>query len=83
MLYALLKSKMVLEDYNQKELAEKLNMNAPTLSSRLHGKYPFDIDTIYNICDILNIPYSDIPLYFPKGGKGITQAEKKQKIIRL
>ncbi len=83
MLYVTLKSKMVLENYNQKELAAAINMNPPTLSSRFHGTYPFDMDTVYAICDTLNIAYTDIPIYFPKGGKGLTQAQKEQKLIKL
>ena len=26
------------------------------------------MDDVYRICDFLNIPYSEIPEYFPPGG---------------
>jgi transcriptional regulator with XRE-family HTH domain len=47
-------------------IAEKIKINASTLSQKLMAESPFTLSEIYNICDVLNIPDKDINKYFPK-----------------
>lgn len=52
--------------YYSKDIAAALHMAAGGLSARLNGKTPWNLSEIYEICDLLKIPYSEIPAYFPK-----------------
>ena len=45
---------------SQKELAEKLNINASSVSQWEIGKNSIDINNLYNICKILDISFNDI-----------------------
>jgi hypothetical protein len=35
----------------------------------MRGRKPWNIEEIYTLCDMLDIPYVEIPDYFPRGGK--------------
>lgn len=44
--------------------AEALGMSRSQLSDRLNGKTDFQLDEIYAICELLNIPATEIGRYF-------------------
>ena len=44
--------------------AEALNLSRSQLSDRLTGKIDFQLDEIYEICDLLDIPATEIGRYF-------------------
>ena len=50
-------------------LSEKIGRSACYFSNRLNGKMPWDLADVYNLCDILRIPYDEIPKFFPRDGK--------------
>lgn len=52
--------------YYAKDLAAMLNMSEAAVSSRLNGKTQWTLKEVFRVCDLLMIPYSDIPEYFPK-----------------
>ena len=52
-------------------LCEKLGRSVCYFSARLNGKKPWDLEDVYNLCDILRIPYDEIPKFFPRDGIGI------------
>lgn len=56
-------------DYTTQELADHLKKSRPYISQRLNGKHPWDLDDVYKILDWLYIPYTDLHIYFPKGGR--------------
>ncbi len=52
--------------YYAKDIARMLNMSEANFSAKLNGKSPWRLEEAYRICEVLDIPYSDIPQYFPK-----------------
>ncbi|MFZ2537891.1 MAG: hypothetical protein WAX04_03190 [Oscillospiraceae bacterium] len=66
-----LKTILFANDIEQKSLCQTLNKSQTYLSTRMMGRKPFTIEDIYTICDLVEISYAEIPVYFPKGG--ITQ----------
>lgn len=51
----ILRAKIVEAGYNQKTFAQKINMSANTLSSKLNGRTPFDLDEVIEVCNVLKI----------------------------
>ena len=47
------------------DVAAMLNMSESSFSMKLNGKTPWRLEEVYQICGILHIPFSDIPLIFP------------------
>jgi len=47
-----------------KDVAEAINMSETTYSYKLNCRSEFTSSEISAICDFLNIPVDDIPLYF-------------------
>ncbi len=66
--FAALRSLLRKNDYTTQELADYLQKSRPSISQRLNGKQPWDMDDVYKIADWLYIPYSEIHIYFPKEG---------------
>lgn len=50
------------------ELALATRQSRNTVSFKLSGVYPWTIDDIYALCDLLQIEWKDIPHYFPRHG---------------
>ena len=48
----------------QESYAEKLGIGYDSLSKRLNNQLEFSSSEIYNSCDVLEIPVSQIPDYF-------------------
>lgn len=51
----LLKAKMVANDVSRAFLASQLGISANTLSYKLCGHRPFDVDEVVKLCEVLNI----------------------------
>jgi transcriptional regulator with XRE-family HTH domain len=50
--------------YNQTTLAKKIGMHPSTLSEKLNNKYRFSVEEIGSIRKALDIPKSEIGVYF-------------------
>lgn len=50
--------------FTQAQLAAAINISKATLSAKLNGQFYFTAIEIYSICDVLNIPTSEIGEYF-------------------
>ena len=64
--YKKLRTKIFDLDYSQAELCRRIGKSQTYLSMRFQGKKPFELDVMYEICDILKIPYEELHIYFPK-----------------
>lgn len=64
--YIRLKAAMIEHDVDERYLNRKLNRGPSYISAKLNDKTSWKLDDIYQICDILHIPYDEIHLYFPK-----------------
>ena len=62
--YSKLNGKIVEVLGTKKILAEKMGISYITMMHRVHSRMPFDQFEIVEVCDLLGIPYSDIPDYF-------------------
>ena len=51
----LLRAKMVEAGYSQRKLAKAVNMSENSLSSKITGRRPFDVNEAISICNVLNI----------------------------
>lgn len=78
-----LKVAMSANDLTQSEVCKKWEKGTAWMTPRLHGHMSFEIDQIYDLCDMLHIPYILIPVYFPKGGNDLTEKELKKYIDNL
>lgn len=63
-----LRKEIFLADLTHKDMAEKLGMSERSFSFRMCAQGTFSLDEMYDILDILNIDYSEMPRLFPKGG---------------
>lgn len=50
--------------FTQEQLAEAIGISKNTLSAKLNNQFYFTAKEIYAICEILNIPVSEISEYF-------------------
>ena len=66
--YRKLKYLMSQECISQGDLCEILGKSWGYVNTRMNGKFAFTTEDVYSICDALHIPYSDICIFFPKGG---------------
>lgn len=55
-----------IKEYNltHKQLAKAIGMNKGTLSAKFNGKYNFTAGEIDKICNVLDIPCTEIGVYF-------------------
>jgi transcriptional regulator with XRE-family HTH domain len=63
-----LRAVMVRHGYHGYDLADKLGISAVTMSAKLCGKVPFTQTEMYIIMDLFALPYSLLPIMFPKNG---------------
>lgn len=74
-MYRKLKGKMFENDIDQVYLAKQFK--APNgkprshfyVTERMTGKRMWDTEEIYTMCDLMEIPYEEIHIYFPRGGR--------------
>ena len=55
----LLKAAIVKEGYTQGEFAKKIGISTNTLSSRMTGQTPFNVDEIDKACEVLRLDNSE------------------------
>ena len=51
--------------YALADVAERIGIEPSSLSHRLQYKTPWRLTDVYAICDMLDIPYRDIHVFFP------------------
>ena len=57
--------RLILAHYNtMADFASDMSFSNATLSNKLNNKTPWRLGDINKTCELLNIPKSDIPLYF-------------------
>lgn len=61
-----LKAAFMFADVDYDYLVTKLGRSKSYICDRVTGRVPWTIWEVYFLCDLLGIPYSDIPEYFPK-----------------
>lgn len=64
-----LKGEMFACDVDQKRLCKVLGKSKTYVTDRMTGRRPWSMEDAYAICDLLEIPYTDMLAYFPRGGK--------------
>jgi DNA-binding XRE family transcriptional regulator len=62
-------------EFDQAYIAEKLHVSQQSISNRMRGKYPWTLDEMYAVMDLIQEPYERLHEYFPKGGG--TTAKRK------
>ena len=62
--YSKLRGKIREMGITQKQIAEKIGTGESTISAKLNNKCYFYQPEIAKICDILNIAYEEVGLYF-------------------
>lgn len=50
--------------YNHQTLAALIGISPQSFSQRKLGQVPWELDEVFRVMDILNLPYCDIALYF-------------------
>lgn len=60
-----LRGKLYVMEMGHGELGEALNRSSGYISLRMTGKMAWDMDDVYKICDLLQIPLNEIADYFP------------------
>lgn len=63
--YKAIKYRMIRIGATQRDLAPKMGMSCPTLSSRLTGKVPWSLPEAYKLLEVLGLSKKDIYNYFP------------------
>jgi hypothetical protein len=64
-----LKTALFANDIDYAYLSKKLGRSKDYICDRMTGRKAWNIEEIYVLCDMLDIPYIEIPEYFPRGGK--------------
>ena len=70
-LFLKLRGAIATAGFTQDEVGETLKLNRSAVSYRLSGKYKWNIEEVYAVCDLLGISCVEISTYFPKNGKDI------------
>lgn len=50
--------------FTQEQLAKAIGISKATLSAKLNNQFYFTAKEMYDICEVLNIPLSEISEYF-------------------
>ena len=59
---------------SHRELALLINRGHASISMKMTGQTPWNLDEMYAICKVLDIPSDQLHLYFPKNGVKETAA---------
>lgn len=63
------RAEMARRGVTQAKLAAALGLSQPSVSARLRGVTPFDVDELHTVADFLGVPLSDLlPADAPKVG---------------
>lgn len=85
-LFPRLRGRLTQLGMTQKYLAKELGIGFASLNHRMNGKYPWNLDEAYKVCEILDIPKDEIYIYFPPNGVEPEEAkpEKPRKpVLRI
>lgn len=63
-----LRRMLAASDIDEECLARKLLRGRKYISTRMMGHMPWTLDECYQILDLLRLPHSELPNYFPRGG---------------
>lgn len=63
------KKKMLDKHLINLDLQEALGKSQPYVTERMKGRKSFDMDEIYVLCKVLDIPLNEISKYFPPSEK--------------
>lgn len=69
-----LKTALFANDIDQKMLCKKLGKSQTYITQRMMGRKPWTMDDVYVICELVNLPLNEVPIYFPRGGKEPSRA---------
>jgi transcriptional regulator with XRE-family HTH domain len=69
--YKKLRMKMIMDGITQETLAELMELSTCTISNYFTGRIEWRLSQVYKVCDVLEIPYSEISNYFPKDGMDV------------
>ncbi len=69
MMFKKLKTIMFANDVDQKRLQKELDRSQTYITARMMGRKPWSIEEIYKLCDLLEISYEQISVFFPRGGR--------------
>lgn len=64
--YHKLKCRMYEQEVTQTDLAQEMGVSITYISRRMTGKDQWELDVVYKVCDLLEIPYTEIAAYWPK-----------------
>lgn len=67
--YAKLRGAMAANDDTQEDIGRLLLMTKAAVSQRFGNHTPWKLDEMYMLMDRYHLPYSELNLYFPKGGR--------------
>lgn len=59
-----LKGKIRENGESYRSIGEKIGMGVNTLNNKLNGYSPFNVEEAIALCDVLNIEYNEIPIFF-------------------
>lgn len=62
--YSKLLGRIKEKQMTQAEVARKIKVSPTTMNNKLNGRVEFSQSEIRNLCDVLGIQDSDIPVYF-------------------
>ena len=65
-MYKQLKTKLFSLDMGRQDVAKAIGKCAAYVSQRWTGQKPWSQDDMYSICDLAQIPYHELHIYFPK-----------------
>lgn len=67
-LYKTLRKALFCADITQEYLAKQLGCCPDTITNMLHNKTPWRLTYCYKVLEMLNVPYTELPKYFPPNG---------------
>ncbi len=68
--YAKLRGELLAREINHEEFAKGIGLSRSALSQRLNAHREWGLDEVYRVMDFFGLPYTVIPDYFPKDGRG-------------
>ena len=73
------KRDLLLCSKTQQEIADELGVSQPMVSKWMSGKVIPRVDTIYKICEVIEVPYSEFIDYIYARNRKLVELSKKQK----
>lgn len=67
-MFGKLKGRIAENEMDQRCIREAIGKSQTYVTQRMTGRKPWTMDDVYTLCDLLSIPTSDIPVFFPREG---------------